>query len=168
MNDEAKQIIAFVFNRSGKKHLQESDVYLTISMELKWCSPKIAKDFVSNACVVGLLGKDGEEVTPLFDPHAILIPLGFRPTEEMFVLGNNQQHIEVYEQKKAIDMLIERVLKKTSLDKGLIRDEIQALSEKKHLYEYSAAAILARSYEVNIVDIIPKLKEEAFFKGNIR
>jgi len=163
MYDVAKQIIAFVFNRSGKKHLQDSEIYLTISMELKWCSPKIAKDFVTNACAVGLLGKDGEEVSPLFDPHGILIPLGFRPTEEMFVLGNNQQNIEVYEQKNAIDMLIERIQDKTSLDKKLIRDEIQVLAEKKQLHVYSAAAILARSYEVNIVDIVPKLKEEALF-----
>ncbi len=162
MYDEAKQIIAFVFNRSGKKSLQDSEVYLTISMELKWCSPKIAKEFVSNACVVGLLGKEEEEITPLFDPQAILIPLGFRPTEEMFVLGNNQQRIEVYEQKNAIDMIIERVQNKTSLGRVVIQDEIQALIEKKQLHAYSAAAILARSYGVNIVDIIPKLKEEAF------
>lgn len=159
MYDDAKQIIAFVFTRGGKPKLTDSEMYLTISMDLQWCSPKIAKDFVSDACFLGLLIKEGHHVMPSFNLQNIEIPLGFCPTEIMFYLGPHQNN-DIVEQKKQLDILIERLKKKTSLDREQLQNMIQILMEEKQLNIESATAMLARSYDVVILDVLKGLKDE--------
>ncbi len=159
MYDEAKQIIAVVFTRSGKQKLLDSEMYLIISMDLQWCSPNIAKDFVANACFLGSLKKEGNNITPSFNVRFTAVPLSFHPTEKMFHIAS-QEDVSVPEQKKAQDFLIERLQRKTSLDGEQIQNKINKIVEEKQLHIASASALLARSYDVDFVDILKALKEE--------
>ena len=49
MNSEAKIMIAFLFNRSGKNELKDSEIYLPLSMELGWLSAKESQEFIKYA-----------------------------------------------------------------------------------------------------------------------
>ena len=83
MPSEAERIIAFLFKRSGKEKLKTSEFYLTLSMELKWLSPKEANTFLKNAIKERLLVKKGDNITPAFDYEKIVVPTGFQPSREI-------------------------------------------------------------------------------------
>ena len=57
MDAEAKIIIAFLYNRSGKTALKESELYLPLAMELGWFTTKEAHEFVTDAINQELLVK---------------------------------------------------------------------------------------------------------------
>lgn len=82
MDTEAKIIIAFLFNRSGKPVLKESELYLPLSMELGWFSTKEAAEFVSYAVAQGLLAKKDGDLHPTFPIEAITVPVGFTPKKK--------------------------------------------------------------------------------------
>ncbi len=80
MNSEAQIIISFLFKRSGKDELKDSEIYLPLSLELGWFSAREARDFVTYAIEQKLLVKKGALLTPGFDVKKILVPVGFYPS----------------------------------------------------------------------------------------
>jgi hypothetical protein len=160
MSEKVRQIISFVFKRSGKQRLTESEFYLTISMDLKWCPPKRAKEFVSHLISLGVLKKEGEDVFPEFDVDDVVIPLGFHPQEEDFIFDDSEGAVDTSETKDALEHVVHRIQAKTLLDKGRIEKEISRLIEKKHIHRSAALALFARFYNVSITDLLPELKEE--------
>lgn len=160
MGEKVKQIISFVFKRSGKQRLTESEFYLTISMDLKWCPPKRAKEFVSHLISLGVLKKDGEEIFPNFDVAEVVIPLGFHPIEEDFVMDEEKDIDGINEAKNVLEHMIHRIQAKTLLDKNRIEKEILQLIDEKHIHRSAALALYARSYNVDIADLLPELKDE--------
>ena len=57
MESESKIVLAFLFKRSGKNMLKESDIYLPLSLELGWFSSTQAQEFVKHALNEKLLIK---------------------------------------------------------------------------------------------------------------
>ena len=49
MNSEVQIIISFLFKRSGKNKLKESEIYLSLSLELGWFSARESREFVTYA-----------------------------------------------------------------------------------------------------------------------
>ena len=80
MPSESEIIISFIFKRSGKAELDFSEIYLTLSMDLKWFTPDDAKKFVNNALKQKLLLKKYEGLRPGFEINKINVPFGFSPT----------------------------------------------------------------------------------------
>jgi hypothetical protein len=91
MESEAKIIIAFLFNRSGKTLLKDSELYLPLSMELGWLSTKESQEFVKYAVTQGLLVKKEELLQPNFPLEKIVIPLGFTPSKRLFSEKTEEQ-----------------------------------------------------------------------------
>ena len=89
MDSEAKIILAFVFNRSGKTGLAEAELYLPLAMELGWFSTKEAQQFVKYAMKKELVVKKDGMLTPSFPLDGIKIPVGFTPSKKALV---NQQN----------------------------------------------------------------------------
>ena len=84
MADEAQIILAFLFKRSGKTTVKESELYLPLSLELGWFTASQAHQFVQYALQQGLLEHDNDHVSPSFDVNMIEIPVGFKPTQTSF------------------------------------------------------------------------------------
>ena len=84
MDSEAKIIIAFLFNRSGKTELKDSELYLPLSMELGWLSTKESQEFINNAIKQELLIRKDGFLQPNFPLEKITIPLGFTPSKKLF------------------------------------------------------------------------------------
>ena len=94
MDETARKIIAYVFKKTGKKKLSESEFYLTISMDLKWCPPDASKEFLKNLISNGLLNKDDKHVFPNFDVDTVVIPIQFQPDKSYFFTKNSKENEE--------------------------------------------------------------------------
>jgi hypothetical protein len=77
MDSEAKIILAFLFNRSGKTLLSEAELYLPLSMELGWLSSKESQQFVKYVLKKELLVRKEGMLSPNFSLDDIKIPVGF-------------------------------------------------------------------------------------------
>jgi len=155
MNDEARNVLAFIFKRSGKQTLPASDVYLAISMELQWCSPKEAKAFVKEAAISGLLVEKDAGVTPNFDVEEVEIPTGFRPSKECFNNLGKQS-------KDVFFLVIERIKKHKNSSEEEIKREIDEIVQNKQISSDVAAIFLAKKYDCAIDDLIPEVKSKLF------
>ena len=151
MNDEARKVLAFIFKRSGKKNLPASDVYLAISMELQWCSPKEGKAFVKEAVRSELLSENDSGVTPTFDVEDIEIQTGFRPSENCF------KDIDV-QPKSTLSVVTNRIMKTNDISEGEIKQEIDRIVQNKQISSEVAAVFIAKKHDCKIDDLIVEVK----------
>jgi len=145
MDSEAKIIIAFLFNRSGKTQLKESDLYLPLSMELGWLSTKEAQGFVKTALKRGLLAKKEGFVEPTFPLDSIAIPVGFTPSKQLFT-----EEISLQRPEDIQDGIIREIGKKTKQNHKEILDEITKEAYEKNILPLVAALYVARKYNCDV------------------
>jgi hypothetical protein len=143
MDSEAKIIIAFLFNRSGKTELKEFELYLPLSMELGWLSTKESQEFVKYAIKQGLLVRKEGMVLPSFSLENIAIPVGFTPSKRLF------SEEKGYPQESVIDSVITRICTQTNQSRTRILEEISQEEKEKHLLPEIAALYIARRYGVD-------------------
>lgn len=156
MNQQAKQVLAFIFKRSGKQTLPASDVYLAISMELQWCSPKQAKIFVKQAVNEELLIQNDHGVSPSFDIDNITIPTGFKPSKECFLTDLSAQSDT--SEDNVISKVYQRLINKKNMTKEEINHSIETIANEKMIEKSVAAIFLAKKMNCKVSDLIPHLK----------
>jgi hypothetical protein len=157
MDSEAKIILAFLFNRSGKTTLTEAELYLPLSMELGWFSTKEAQEFIAYAMKQKLLMKEGKLLHPNFPVDRITIPVGFTPSKKAF----EEKKAETKEQT-LIDSLVSQICEKTQRDQKDIEKEIQHEAKEKNIFPAVAALLVARRHEVNIAEWLGAVEMELF------
>ena len=152
-NDEI--VIAFLFKRSGKNELKTSEIYLPLSMDLKWFSPNEAKAFVSRALKLSLLNKKGEFVSPNFNYNSIIIPAGFhppkQPIEEKKEAAKKEQNI--------VKIIAERIIEKTDLGEKKIIERIDGVCQQKHITRDVAAALVGKEFDVYLDDCFEDIEK---------
>jgi len=149
MESDAEIIIAFIFKRSGKQKLKLSEFYLPLSMQLNWFSPQESKDFVKIAIKQKLLKEEEEIIEPTFDVNQVKIPVGFRPTKQVFEIKK-----KVVEEKDLRTKIIEEIRKKTNLDEKSIQIE----QEKNITFEV-ASLLFGKEYDIVLEKFYEKIKE---------
>jgi hypothetical protein len=147
MNSEAKIIIAFLFNRSGKTELKDSELYLPLSMELGWLSAKESQEFINYAIKQELLIKKDGLLQPNFPLEKITIPLGFIPSKKLF-----SEKIDECKEENMIDEIVRQIITLTNHSQREILEEIKQEEKEKHLFLEVAALYVARKYGVDITD----------------
>lgn len=158
MNSEYKIIIAFVFNRAGKKELVFSEFYLTLSMDLKWFTPEDAKTFIKNALQNGLLKEEDEQIKPNFNIDEIKIPLGFYPSEK--VLQQKEAKKEKNQDENILDIIVEKIVEKSNLDKKTILKQLKELEKEKNITIEIAALLVGKDYNLVFDEILEKIEEQ--------
>ncbi len=156
MSSQAETIIAFLFKRSGKTELSFSDIYLTLSMDLKWFSPDSAKDFVNKAINEKLLTKKDNQIRPSFNISKIDIPLGFSPSKKIF---EEKGRIEK-EDTSTLNQIISKIVKESDEDKKIIFDKIKKIEKEKNLTTTVSALIVGKEFNVDFDEIIKKVEKE--------
>ena len=146
MDSEAEIIIAFLFNRSGKNELKESEIYLPLSIELGWFSTKESHEFVNHALKQKLLIKKEGILTPSFDIEKIKVPIGFYPLKKTFVNGGK------IEENKVMDIIVHLIVEKKNQDRKEIIEEIKQTALKKNILPEVAALLVAKEYNIDIED----------------
>lgn len=160
MTDEAKQVLSFIFKRSGKETLPASDVYLAISMELQWCSPKEAKSFVKQAVDTGLLKESNHGVAPSFEIDDVSIPTGFSPSKKCFT--EIRSEVANLAEKEIMSTVVSRIEEKTKMTDKEISQGIEQLAREKMIMNDVAAVFFAKKYDCKIHDLMSDLKEIVF------
>ena len=163
MDDEAKQVIAFIFKRSGKKTLPASDVYLAISMELQWCSPKEAKAFVKQAVTKGLLSETKQGIAPSFHVENITIPTGFLPSKDCFLKMGSLS--ELPKNKEIVNIVVSRTKQKSQISEEEINEDIHNIASQKLICEGVAAVFYAKKIGIEINDLLEELEKIVFTFG---
>ena len=160
MNEEYKIIIAFVFNRAGKKEMSFSELYLTLSMDLNWFTPEDAKTFTKNAIKNSLLKEEKDLIKPNFDIDEIKVPTGFYPTEQ--VLQEKKFIKEKIEKKQGetiLDIIVEKIVEKSNLDKETILKQIKEIEKEKNITTEISALLVGKEYHLTFEGIFEKIEK---------
>ncbi len=165
MNSEAQIIISFLFKRSGKDELKDSEIYLPLSLELGWFSAREARDFVTYAIEQKLLVKKGALLTPGFDVKKILVPVGFYPSTKSFTIEKTD--VKVEEEPAAVDVVVQRIVEKADIDPKDILEEIKQIEVEKNIISDVALLFIAKKYNVDVNDCFDSI-EKAIFKENAK
>ena len=143
METEAKIIIAFLFNRSGKPVLTESEVYRPLSMELGWFSMSEAQEFVAFAVAQGFLEKKDGMLKPSFPIETITIPVGFAPRKKTFPKKKKQA-----KEEPVLEAITSRICERTGRESADVHEEIIRVASEKKILPEVAALFVARNYSI--------------------
>ena len=160
MNSEAKIIIAFLFNRSGKSKLSFSELYLTLSMNLNWFTPDDAKEFVQIAIKEKLLLKKDDLVIPGFDHNKITVPVGFTPTKHVFEKKEVEKDDE--EPVDILSKIVTQINEKTKLSKDEILKKIREIEKEKNITTEVAALMVGKDFDVSLEGLYEDVENKIF------
>ena len=168
MESESKIVLAFLFKRSGKNMLKESDIYLPLSLELGWFSSTQAQEFVKHAFNEKLLIKKDDMITPSFDVNTVDIPIGFQPSKHVA----EQQHIPVKDQSRKekrslIEQIIDDIVEKTGQNKETVSAKINDIEKEKKIFSEIAALVVAREYCVNVDAFYEQIEHMVFTENTV-
>lgn len=159
MDSEAEIIIAFLFKRSGKEEMPTSELYLPLSMDLKWFSPKQAKAFVDHAIKQKLLAKKGDSIKPAFDLRKIIIPVGFQPSKQS--LEEKKERVKK-EKRDMMKTITNRVVEKTDLIEQDVVEKIKAVEKEKNITSEVAALLVGKEYDIPLEDFFEEIEDKIF------
>jgi hypothetical protein len=155
MDSEAKIIIVFLFNRSGKNELTEAELYLPLSMELGWLSTKESQEFVKYAINQGLLVKKEGLLHPNFPLETIRVPVGFIPSKKIFSKKTDDK-----KEENIIEGIATQICTQTHQNQQDIREEIKKEEIEKKLIPEVAALYVARKHGVDISNWYAAVEKE--------
>ena len=150
IESEFKIVISFIFKRSGKEKLTLSEVYLPLSMDLKWFSPQEAKEFVNFALKQKILNKKNDFIFPNFNYKDINIPIGYKPKKEILQKELNS----TYEKKDILNLIVRRISEKTDLEEEKIFENINEIERTKNITKEVASLFLGFEYDVTLNDFL--------------
>ena len=155
MPSETEIIIAFTFKRSGKAELDFSEMYLTLSMDLKWFTPDDAKKFLNDALKQKLLLKKDKALHPGFEIDKINVPLGFHPAGMSFD-KEEKETIKI----NILDEIMEEIAELTKIKKEEIYEKIKKIEQEKNINSNVAALLVGKEFDINLEKFYNKIEEK--------
>lgn len=143
--EKLKQLIAFLFQRSGKGTLKDSEIYAALSYELGWLTPAQSMGLIEDCLKKGLLVAEEEGYKPAFDYANMEIPLGFKIDGSMVEIPSSGNEI--------LPAIISEIVKK-GVSENSARDAIMKKAEKEHIIPEVAALIVAKEHDVDVSSFI--------------
>jgi len=154
MTAETKIIIAFLFKRSGKTALKDSELYLPLSMELGWFSTKEAQVVIQQAVEKKLLVSKEGLLHPSFDVQTVEIPVGFTPSKKILTKTKTEEKKE-----DVVDLIVGRLVEHTQREPSEIRDDINHAQKEKNLTRDVAALYVAKKYDLDVNEFYSAIEE---------
>jgi hypothetical protein len=161
LDSEEEIIIAFLFKRSGKSKLKESEIYLPLSLELGWFSTKEARQFVEYAIKQKLLIEKEGLLTPSFDIEKIDITVGFSPSKSTFKVKEKVEEEDVFQK------IVNRIIEKTNNTYEEIIKDINRIQKEKNIIPEVAALLLAKEFNVNVEDSLDAVEKRIFRENEV-
>ncbi len=149
------QTIAAPFRQSRKNKLKRTEIVYFLAFERKWMSIAQANQVISRAEASGLVVSEGDMVSPLFNPGVVDLPLGYRPSSEIFA------------EEDPVDIIIGRIAGNTSRSETDITAELNRIIREEFdglLWPEAAVVLLAKRNGVAFNDLITRLREHAIKK----
>ncbi len=142
MTTERHIIIAFLYHRSGKTVLTESELYLSLSMDLGWMTTGDAQAFVHEAIKDNLLIPTDNGLSPAFDVTTIIIPSGFTPKKKLAKPASMPRSL--------LDQIVAQISHEVDLPQTAIAAEVAMLADEKSVIPEVAALWVARHHNCDI------------------
>jgi hypothetical protein len=164
VNSEAHIIISFLFKRSGKDELKDSELYLPLSLELGWFSARESREFVTYAIEKKLLLKKGDLLTPSFDVEKSMTPVGFYPSKKSFAIEKTKLKEE---EQSVMDVVVQQLVEKTGKEPKEIFEESRQVETEKNIISDVALLFIAKKYKIDMSGYFDSV-EKAIFKENAK
>ncbi|MHC1626457.1 MAG: DUF2240 family protein [Methanoculleaceae archaeon] len=148
--------IAAPFRHMRKERLQRSEIIFYLAIDRKWMSRSEAERVIGMACEEGLLKDESGVYTPTFDLGGVTIPIGFRPSDDLF------------SPRDPLKVLLERIAAARGLPLQEVASEMNRLIEERfrgNIYPEAAAVILARQHGVPTGDLREDLERQIMASG---
>lgn len=155
MESERKIILSFLFKRSGKNALKESDLYLPLSMELGWFSTKEAQEFVHQALEQGLLEQKEGLLQTTFPIETISIPVGFTPSKKIMVKEKKKQ-------ETILETIITSISEANGQSRDAIHEDVLKIAQEKHILPEIAALFVARGLQIPLDAFYADVEKQLF------
>lgn len=135
--------VSMPFKMKGKDALKDTEFILALSFDLKWFNPEQAKTVLNDAERSGLLKREGELISPLFDISRTEIPSGWKPCIEK-------------EKKTIFDRTVERIIAGTGIEKRKVIAMVNKKQEEfsKQVEIEVSAILVAIENGVTVDDLI--------------
>ena len=156
---ERETSVAAPFRHRNATQLRQVDLIFYYTQDKKWMSLDKAKKLIAIAEKTGLIKKESDgDYTLREDLREVKIPLGFRPTDEIFVM-NEDETIDTLEK------LLGDIAEKTGIGKKELAGEMESI--RKHfdnlIYPEAAVILLAKKHHVTFdvykADLIKRISE---------
>jgi hypothetical protein len=152
-----QQTIASLFKRKGRESINQKELELLVSMELRWFKPGEAKRIIEQSKMAGLLIQDGDDLKPNFDITNIEIPIGFRPPKDLL--------IDLEEDQDSIFMqIVNQICLNTGMDETKVIAEINSKQAQMENYvTLEVIAILfAKKHDVDVNRFIDQVENKLY------
>ena len=160
--NQTKIIISFLFKRSGKEELTTSELYLPLSMDLKWFSPKEAKGFINSALLQNFLIKKGARIKPNFDYKKIAVPVGFYPSKQTI----EEEKDKVNEERQdVVKLIICQIVEKTEQDEQSVFEEIKEVANERNISLAVAALLVSKKYDIVVSAFFDQVEDKIFIEN---
>jgi hypothetical protein len=141
--EELKEVIAFLFNRSGKDDMTAQELRLAMSMDLRWFSPKEAEEIVDLFQNKRLLArKGGGGLRPAFNYKKLTIKRDFRPSKEMLLGGGGPEPLFV--------RMVGHVTDRADLEKRHVISKINRRAGEMGIEVEAAAMLVGDEFGVDM------------------
>ena len=159
MNSESQIIISFLFKRSGKDELKESEIYLPLSLELGWFSAREAREFVTYALEQKLLVKKDGLLIPSFDVEKIIVPVDFYPSKKSFSVEKTKLKKE---EQNVIDVVVQQLVEKTGKEPKEIFEKIKEVETEKSITSDVALLFIAKKFNIDVSGYFDHVEKAIF------
>lgn len=149
--------MAAPFRHMHRDRLRRPEFIYFLAIDRRWMSRDQAGALITIALRAGLLHEEGGVLVPSFNPAEVDIPLGFRPSEDIFQQGENY-----------CETLMIRIADARGIPQQEVAAEINSIINDRfdgRLLPEAGAVILARKYGVPFEDFIEKLRESLLGPG---
>jgi len=146
-----EQTIAAPFRAMRKESLRPTEFIYFFAIDRKWMDRDQASLVVTLGKRQGLLREEGGVLVPTFDPADVTIPLGFRPTNDIFNVREN-----------ACDLMMARIAEVRGVEIEGVAAEVNRLvrdSFDGNLSPEAALVIVARRHGVPFEDMLDSLRQ---------
>lgn len=143
--------VAAPFRHMHREQLRRPEFIYFLAIDRRWMSRDQAGALISIAIRAGLLKEEGGALVPTFRPAEVEIPLGFRPSEDIFLQEENY-----------CETLMVRIAEARGVSEQEVAKEITAITGEEFdglLLPEAGAVILARKYGVPFEDLLPHLRD---------
>ena len=149
--------VAAPFRHMHRERLRRPEFIYFLAIDRRWMSRDQAGALISIAIRAGLLREEGGVLVPSFNPAEVDIPLGFRPSDDIFLQEENY-----------CETLMVRIAEARGVSEQEVAKEITALAGEEFdglLLPEAGAVILARKYGVPFEDLVSQLRESLCCAG---
>ncbi len=144
-----KQTVAAPFRHMRKDALRKSEFIFFLAIDRKWMNKDQADRLAALAEDRGLLSQADGVLTPQFAVAEVSIPLGFKPSGDIF------------ETDDPVAALLERIAAQAGKELPAVAAELNDLIQNRfdgHVAGEAAVVVLARKYSVPFDDVLEDLR----------